>query len=111
MARLYVSQAQMDQWTSGGKVDLTDDVMNVPAMKRSFKIEGAVRLIKVVGGTDEAKLVGKVKTAVELAALGGEQYGSSVLLGETAYECEEGFVGVPTDALATSGSGLLDLSR
>lgn len=111
MARLFVSQSQMDQWTSGGKVELEDDLMKVPAMQRTFRIEGAVRVLKVVGGSDEAKLVGKVKTAIDLASLGAEQYGSSLLLGETAYECEEGFIGAPTDAPGTSGSGLLDLGR
>ena len=111
MARLYVSQAQMDQWTTGGKVGLQNDLMTVPAMNRSFRIEGAVRFLKLVGGNDDQVMVGKVKTVVELASVGAEQYGTSVILGDAAYEVEEGFIGLPTDATATSGSGLLDLSR
>jgi hypothetical protein len=97
VARLFVSQAQLDQWTSGGKVGLRDDRMTVLAMNHTFRIEGAVRFLKLVGGNDEQKLVGKVKTQVELAAVGAEQYGNSVVLGDSAYECEEGFVGVALD--------------
>jgi hypothetical protein len=111
VARLFVSQAQMDQWTTGGKVGIEDDLMSVPALQRTFRIEGAVRITKVVGGSDEKSMLGKVKTAVELASIGAEQYGSSVILGDSAYECEEGFLGVPTDATPTSGSGLLELGR
>jgi hypothetical protein len=111
VARLFVSQAQMDRWTSGGKVALRDDLMTVPALNRSFRLEGAVRFLRVVGGTDEHALLGKVKTLVDLASVGAEHYGSSVIRGDTAYECEEGFIGAPTDEVATSGSGLLDLSR
>ena len=111
MARLFVSQAQMDQWTSGGKVAIQDDLMTVPALKRSFRIEGAVRFVKVVGGTDDKQMIGKVKSLIDLASIGAEQYGKSVILGEAAYECEEGFLGMATDAKATSGSGLLELGR
>ncbi len=99
----------MDQWTTGGKVGITDDLMTVPALNRTFRIEGAVRFTKVAGGEDVGNYVGKVKTTVELAASSAEQFGASVIIGDTAYECEEGFVGVPTDAAGTAGSGLLDL--
>ena len=101
----------MDQWTTGGKVNLDDDLMTVPALSRTFKIEGAVRITKLVGGEDVNALVGKVKTHIELATIGGEAVGSSVVLGDSAYECEDGFVGAPTDRAGTSGSGLMDLGR
>jgi len=109
VARLYVSQAQMDSWTTGGKVGLKDDLMTVPALGRTFRLESAVRIVKIVGGDDDKSLVGKVKTSAELAGEGAEHYGASVIVADSAYECEEGFVGIPTDAPSTSGSGLLDL--
>ncbi len=112
MARLFVSQSQMDQWTAAGKVALQDDVMAVPALGRTFRLEGAVRVLKVVGGSDDQRLIGKVKTSIDLAALGAEHYGTSVLVGETAYECEEGFVGTVTDPGKSGGaSGLLALGK
>jgi hypothetical protein len=99
----------MDQWTTGGKVGITDDLMTVPGLNRTFRIESAVRFTKLVGGEDANRYLGKVKTTVELASSGAEHFGKSVIVGDTAYECEEGFLGVPTDAAGTSGSGLLDL--
>ena len=110
MARLYVSQQQLDTWTSGGKVGLQDDLMTVAALGRTFRIESAVRIVKLVGGDDAKQLVGKVKTQSEIASGGYELYGTSLVAGEAAYECEEGFVGSPTDAPSMSGSGLLNLS-
>jgi hypothetical protein len=99
----------MDQWTTGGKVVLKDDLMTVAALGRTFRIETAVRVLTLVGGDDTISLVGKVKTQGELAQAGYERFGSSLVAGEAAYECEEGFLGTPTDAHPTSASGLIDL--
>jgi hypothetical protein len=110
MARLFVSQTQMDKWTSEGKVRLDDDVMTLPAMGRSFRLASAVHFTQVVDGADGPSLLGKVKTDVQLADLGAEHYGVSVILGETGYECIEGFVGTPVEG-AVAGSGLLKLNQ
>lgn len=106
MARLFISADQMDRWTAEGKVSLSDDVMTLPAMDRSFKLRTAVRFLSVIEGADAQNLVGRVKTDEQLAELGGEHYGASVIMGDVGYECEEGFVGVPIDGGA---SGLLKL--
>jgi hypothetical protein len=110
MARLFVSQTQMDKWTREGKVQLEDDRMNLPAMGRSFKLSTAVSITASVGGDDQHHLVGKVKTRKQLADLGAELYGKSVILGETGYECVEGFVGIPIEG-TVAGSGLLKLGQ
>ncbi len=99
----------MDSWTTGGKVGLKDDLMTVPALGRTFRLESAVRVVKLVGGDDDKQLVGRVKTASELSGEGAEHYGASLVIADSAYECEEGFVGTQTDAPSTSGSGLLNL--
>lgn len=103
----------MDHWTNDGKVALEDDLMTVSAadenLRRSFRLETAVRFLTVSGGEDESLFVGKVKSVGELASVGAEHYGTSVILRDTAYECEEGFIGTPTDARPASGSGLLHL--
>ena len=110
MARLFVSQTQMDKWTQEGKVRLDDDVMTLPAMSRSFKLTSAVSFTAIVGGDDKKRLLGKVKTDAQLQQLGAEHYGNSVILGETGYECVEGFVGTPVEG-AVAGSGLLKLGQ
>jgi hypothetical protein len=107
MARLFISADQMDRWTAEGKVSLSDDVMTLPALGRSFQLRTAVRFKGVSDATaDTHGLVGRVKTDTQLAELGCEQYGSSVILGEVGYECEEGFIGLPVDG---SHSGLLKI--
>jgi hypothetical protein len=110
MARLFVSQTQMDKWTSEGKVRLDDDVMTLPAMSRSFRLSSAVHVTKTIDGDDGHKLIGKVKTAEQLSALGAEQYGTSLIVGDTGYDCTEGFVGTPVEG-PVAGSGLLKLEK
>ncbi len=111
MARLFISQDQMDRWTSDGKVRLDDDQMLLPALGRSFRLRSAVYFTQVVAGTDDARLIGRVKTEEQLAEMHAEHYGASVIVGELGYECEEGFVGVPVEGNLGGASGLLRLKE
>jgi hypothetical protein len=113
MARLFISQEQMDRWTADGKVKLEDDVMSLPALGRSFRLQTAVHFTKTIDGADVEELLGRVKSDSQLTALGAEHYGTSVILGEVGYECEEGFIGSPVDVAAggMTGSGLLKLDQ
>jgi hypothetical protein len=106
MARLFISADQMDRWSAEGKVTLQDDVMALPALGRSFRLRTAVRFLSVVEGADAHGLIGRVKTDEQLAGMGGEHYGASVIMGDVGYECEEGFIGLPVDG---GQSGLLKL--
>ena len=98
MARLFVSQEQMGQWTTEGRVHLEDDVMNLPALGRSFRLDPAVYFQSMVEGADVRQMLGKVKSMQQLIVLGAEHLGASVIFGETAYECVEGFLGTPVEA-------------
>ncbi len=109
MARLFVSQDQLDRWTAEGKVKLDDDVMSLPALNRSFKLTSAVYFRAMVEGSDVHELLGRVKTDAQLTEIGAEHYGASVILGEVGYDCDEGFLGVPVEGTAGGASGLLKL--
>jgi hypothetical protein len=109
MARLFISQAQMDKWTSEGKVKLEDSVMHLPALNRSFSLESGVVIESVVEGEDRHNLIGRAKSATQLQEMGAEHYGTSVILGDVGYECVEGFLGTPVDTAPVGGSGLLRL--
>lgn len=109
MARLFISQEQMDRWTADAKVKLQDDVMSLPALGRSFRLITAVHFTKLVDGADKLGLCGRVKTDAQLAQLKAEQFGTSVIVGEVGYECVEGFVGEPVESGVMAGSGLLRL--
>jgi hypothetical protein len=96
MARLFISQDRMDSWTVEDRIKVDGDVMTLQGDGRAFKIVPAVRFMKVAGGDADAhSLVGKVKTVEALVATGAEHYHDSVILGETAYDVQNGFLGAP----------------
>jgi hypothetical protein len=109
VARLFVSQDQMDRWTAEGKVKLDDDIMSLPALNRSFKLASAVYFRAMVEGADVHQLLGRVKSDTQLTELGAEHYGASVILGEVGYDCDEGFLGTPVEGSGGGASGLLKL--
>ncbi len=109
MARLFVSQEQMDTWTTEGRVQIEDDVMNLPALGRSFRLDPAVYFQSMIEGADVRQMLGKVKSLHQLSSLGAEHYPGSVIFGETAYECVDGFLGTPVESNVGGASGLLRL--
>jgi hypothetical protein len=96
MARLFISQGRLDAWALEERVKIDADVMTLAGDGRSFRLRTAVRFLKVSGdGADPNGLVGKVKTMDDVANIGGEQFMESVLMGETAYDVQSGFLGEP----------------
>ncbi len=110
MPRIFVSQQRMQQWTEDGKVSIESNLMILPTLGKSFRLTEAVHITKVVSeGGDPHGLVGRVKTQEQLRELAAEVYHSSLLIGETAYECEQGFIGEVVGKTQTAGSGLHQL--
>jgi hypothetical protein len=96
MARLYISQERLDTWSAEDRVAVDGDVMKLAGDGRSFRLVPAVRFLRVSdGGPDAHGLLGKVKAIAALEADGGEQYMDSVIMGETAYDVQQGFLGLP----------------
>lgn len=96
MARLFISQNRLDNWSVEDRIKVDGDLMTLVGDGRSFKIKPAVRFMKVSGeGADPHGLLGKVKTIDALTKLGGEHYMDSVILGDTAYDVQTGFIGEP----------------
>ncbi|MCG3172424.1 MAG: hypothetical protein GMKNLPBB_00576 [Myxococcota bacterium] len=92
---IYITQPLLDKWVSQGKVILTGTHLTIPAQNKAYDLVPAVRFIKVVSGEgDPHGLIGKIRTPEQIKALNGEHYMDSVLLGEIAYEVEEGFLGL-----------------
>ena len=99
MARLFISQGRLDSWVSEDRIKVDGDVMRLGDDPRTFKLRPAVRFMKVAGGGDDAhNLLGKVKLVADLEKQGGEYYPESVILGDTAYDVQDGFVGEPQGA-------------
>ncbi len=97
MARLFISQGRLDAWSAEDRVRIDADIMTLAGDGRSFKLRPAIRFLKVSGGggPDPHHLVGRVKLLDDVARLGGEQFMESVIVGETAYDVQSGFLGEP----------------
>lgn len=82
---------------------LVGDELTASPEGRRFQLESAVRFTsEVTTGEDPNGLVGKVKTVEQLAAIGAEHAQGSVILGDSAYEVIDGFLGelLPVDGRA-----------
>ena len=115
MTRLYISQKRIDAWISDNRLQIDGDTMTLVELGRSFKIVPAVRILTVEVGArrpdnpeddtvkvsdqahaaDPHDLIGKVKDEEELVKLGADHLASSLILNDTAYRVENGYVGEP----------------
>ncbi|MEM9458297.1 MAG: hypothetical protein AAGF11_29240 [Myxococcota bacterium] len=98
MPRIFVAQALVDRWLNDGRVQLDGELMRLSAggAPTSLFINPAVYFEHVdAGGQDPYQVVGCVKSAQELAQMGGEHFDTSVVLGDHAYTVIPGFVAVP----------------
>ena len=100
MAKLFLPQTMLEEWALGEQADVRDGQLLVKGEAASYPVAQAVHFKALVSGDDAQKLVAKVKTQEQLEALGAEQMMESVLLGETAYEVEPGYVVSVPDAEA-----------
>jgi hypothetical protein len=90
---LFVPQTVLDKWSEQGRVRLDGKVLTLlDSTKKAFQLTTAVRFLKLEAGEDKAKLLGKVKTTDALRQMGAEVVMHSVLLGETAYAVQQGFL-------------------
>jgi hypothetical protein len=98
VARVFVSQEVIDQWSSDERIALDGDVMVLTLTQQRMRLVPAVRVLRVVSGTNDAhNLVGRVKTRAELQTVGGEEYMSSLVVGEIAYDVQPGYCCDPLD--------------
>ena len=95
-AKVFISQGAVDSWVSSDQAELSGSLLSFKGRPGALELAPASLFRRISAGkTDPHTLVGKVLDEEAILALGGETYMSSVLLGETAYDIEPGFVGVP----------------
>jgi hypothetical protein len=96
--KVFLPQDLVDSWISADKVEFAGEVMTVRGSGLALRLVPGYYFDRVAGGSDEGHaLLGRAKSKAAVAALGAEVYMNSVILGETAYEVEAGFVGKPID--------------
>ncbi|XXF75831.1 hypothetical protein P2318_22585 [Myxococcaceae bacterium GXIMD 01537] len=105
MTKLFLPQAQLEEWALEDKADLRDGRLVVAQEGgASYPVVPAVHFLNLVSGEDAHNLVARVKTESQLQGLGAEQMADSVLVGEAAYEVVPGYVTEVT-APASTGDG------
>lgn len=91
---LFIAQDKLTQWEGEGKVNVNGNILTLIAERRSYALVPAVRFLRVVGSDPDAHgLVGKVRNREQLKALHAEAMTGSVIVGDIAYEVQDGFVG------------------
>lgn len=103
---LFFSQRVIDSWTEGEKISISGHTLTLktaPEGPKVFELEEAVRFLSVSGGgSDPHGLLGKVKTKKQLDEMKAEAYMESVILGDTPYDVETGYLGRPGGAAAAA---------
>ncbi len=95
--KLFFSQDILDVWCGEAKVSVDGETLTINRTPPSqFRLIPAYRIISVAGGgEDPEKWVNKVKTRDELETAGADVYMNSILVGETAYDAEYGYLAEP----------------
>lgn len=97
-AKVFISQAAIDAWVSSDQAEISGSVLSFRGRPGALTLVPAAFFRSVSGGKQDANaLIGKVKDEESVLVLGGETYMSSVLIGETAYDIEPGFLGTPVN--------------
>src|SRR3954447_18644039 len=89
---LFVPQSVLDRWSEQGRIQVDGNVLTILGERKSFTLSTAVRFLKMEAGDDRAGLLAKVKTTDALKQMGAEHYMESVILGESAYQVQQGFL-------------------
>jgi hypothetical protein len=96
---VFFPQAALDEWIVDGSAELGDGELTLLSDGKRYRIAEALRILREVGGGEDPKnLVGRVKTRAYLEQLGAEIVHASMLLGESAYDIEPGWLGIPMEA-------------
>ena len=95
MGKLFFSQRVLDSLINEGKITLEGNVVTLTAPDRPrFELEPAFRFVRTAdGGPDHNNLVGLIKYEKELRGMHAEIYLDSIILRDTAYVVEPGFIG------------------
>lgn len=93
--KVFFRTSTLEWLLDKGKAKFEGDLLKLVEEKKTYRLTESVRFLEVVEGKDEERLVGRVKSIDELKKMGCEIMSGSVILGETVYNVEQGFLGIP----------------
>ena len=106
---LFIAQTTLETWVEKGEARFEDNRLTLLKKNQSYEMMPAVRFHTVLDGEDVNGWLGSVKTLPQLLGTGAEHFHDSVISGDTAYQCDVGFVGhlevskqPPSPAIATT---------
>ena len=100
--KVFIPQDVVDSWVTTDKVELSGEVLTFRGSRLALRMVPGYYFDHVAGGSDEGhNLLGRAKAKAAINAMGAEAYMNSVILGETAYEVEAGFVAKALDPACT----------
>jgi hypothetical protein len=109
---VFLPQDVVDSWVIPHKVELAREIMTFRRRPMSLRLVPGYYFERVVHGSDdENRLLGRAKGKAALAALGAESHTTFVVLGETAYQVEDGFIARPLDPTCTRQALLAALAE
>ncbi|OGQ83668.1 MAG: hypothetical protein A2289_27270 [Deltaproteobacteria bacterium RIFOXYA12_FULL_58_15] len=92
--RIFISQAQLEAWIGDNEASFDGTVLTLAKNGESYALETAAQITELLDGEDTTGLLGKTRTISELHAAGVEYSQGCAILGDTAYQCNAGFVGI-----------------
>lgn len=96
--KVFFTQKTLDELNAQGKLLLEGETITIlTKTKPSFILKQAVRFLSLESGEDINKLIGKVKTLVELNGIKAEIFPDSVVINDNVYRVENGFIGEPVN--------------
>lgn len=104
----FIPQATLDAWMDQGKADVQSDRLVDLATRQEFPMHEGIHFVKVESGTDTPGWCGKVIRNEDVRAGGAEHYMTSVILGETVYFVEPGWIAEEGAAAAAAATGARD---
>lgn len=99
--RFFISQGTLDGLVAGEQATIDGEQLVVVSRNLQARVEPAVYFLREVEGKpDPHGLVGTVKSEEALAIRGADHFRASVMLGESAYDVVEGYLGTAAEGWA-----------
>ncbi len=94
--KVFFTQQLLEELNAKGELQIDGDTITVLTKTRPrFRLQQAVRFTSLESGRDEVRMLGKVRAIEELKSVRAEVFTDSVVIRDSVYRTEAGFIGLP----------------